>query len=262
MRLNKLDYIIILKNLKSEFYKILDENSKMQVYAAVNAANAFNEMFPNEELPDYIKSIFKIANIRDITLYICDLIIDKKTPPASIIDLFFKNIDHNKHVLSDTRISDSSRAIIDTYLDLKFNLEDIDIRLFEGLFSAIDYYHILIKLNANIDNKKIERILNMPVDLNMFNSAGFLVLLKRVFEGYYDGLEGQKSKEQLFFEKIKNAGILDKWIKHAVNVLNLTKALQIGIMSLGVAYEDLPELLKDKPKLKKESFSFKSYFMR
>ena len=202
--------------------------------------------------------------------YICNVILNKnEKPPLWAVDAFFKNIQYNRKKTSDDTVSSKSSDVIDYYLSM-LNFDDIDIRFFYYLSNWKDYHNMLFKLNKKVNleknknNPKIKKILDLPIFLEYYRMA-LLLLIKHVFEDMYDVVkvlgDDNKTPWALFGNALKNTGTLDKWIRYAIEKHNLRKPLLDAIMSLGVEYEKLPDSLKEET-IKKESFSFKSYFMR
>ena len=274
MQLNKLDYIIIVKSFSNN-----NLNTKLRLfikatrdtgYEILFLAEAFEKLFPDKELPDILKEYFETSYIANISLYICNVILNKnEKPPLWAVDAFFKNIQYNRKKTSDDTVSSKSSDVIDYYLSM-LNFDDIDIRFFYYLSNWKDYHNMLFKLNKKVNleknknNPKIKKILDLPIFLEYYRMA-LLLLIKHVFEDMYDVVkvlgDDNKTPWALFGNALKNTGTLDKWIRYAIEKHNLRKPLLDAIMSLGVEYEKLPDSLKEET-IKKESFSFKSYFMR
>ena len=274
MQLNKLDYIIIVKSFSNN-----NLNTKLRLfikatrdtgYEILFLAEAFEKLFPDKELPDILKEYFETSYIANISLYICNVILNKnEKPPLWAVDAFFKNIQYNRKKTSDDTVSSKSSDVIDYYFSM-LNFDDIDIRFFYYLSNWKDYHNMLFKLNKKVNleknknNPKIKKILDLPIFLEYYRMA-LLLLIKHVFEDMYDVVkvlgDDNKTPWALFGNALKNTGTLDKWIRYAIEKHNLRKPLLDAIMSLGVEYEKLPDSLKEET-IKKESFSFKSYFMR
>ena len=274
MQLNKLDYIILVKSFSNnnldKKLRLFIKASRDSGYELLFLAEAFEQLFPDKELPDILKEYFEISYIANISLYICNFILNKKeNPPVWAINAFFKNIQNNRNKTSDSTVSSKSADVIDYYLSI-LNFNDIDIRFFYYLSDWKDYHNMLFKLNKKVNleknknNTKIKKILDLPIYLEYYRMA-FLLLIKQVFEDMYDVIkvigDDDKTPWALFRNALKNTGTLDKWIRHATEKHNLRKPLTDAIMSLGIEYEKLPDSLKEE-NVKKESFSFKSYFMR
>jgi hypothetical protein len=274
MRLNKLDYIILIKSFNDnnldKKIRLFIKASRDTGYELVYLAEAFEKVFPDKELPDVLKEYFEISYIANISLYICDFILNKnEKPPVWAINAFFKTIEYNKRITPDDTVSSKSSDVIDYYLSI-LNFDDIDIRFFYYLSNWKHYHHMLyrldkkVNLEKNKNNPKIKKILDLPIYLD-YNRMHFLLLIKQIFEDMYDVVkvlgDDDKTPWALFGNALKNTGTLDKWITHAIEKHNIRKPLIDAIMSLGIEYEKLPDSLKED-KVKKESFSFKSNIMR
>jgi hypothetical protein len=274
MRLNKLDYIILLKSFKDkdfeESIRAFLNSSYEDNYTLLYISEAFDRLNPDKELPDILKKYFKIYQTNNITLYICDYILNKnKNPPDWAIEAFFENLDYNKKRLTNYNISSCASDVIDYYLKL-LNFDDIDMRFFYNLKDKDSYHATIFNLDRKINieknknNSKIKKILDLPIYLE-YERMDMFVLIKQIFQDMYDVINvignNKKTSWMTFGEAILNTGTLDKWIKYAIEKHNLREALTNEIMSLGIEYKDLPDSLKED-KVKKESFSFKSYFMR
>lgn len=274
MRLNKLDYIIILNSFKGkDFNKKLNQFLEFGIfdgYWILHISEAFHKLNPDKELPDILKKSFKIEKTDNITLYICEYILNKKkNPPDWAIEAFFENLEYNKKRMSNTSISSCASDVIDYYLTI-LNFDDIDMRFFYVLKDKNIYHNTLLNLDKKINieknknNPKIKKILELPIYLE-YDRMDFLILIKRVFEDLYDTFQvidpNKKTPWAFFGHSLINTGTLDKWIKYAIEKYNLRKQLTDAIMSYGIDNKDFPDSLKED-KVKKESFSFKSYFMR
>ena len=71
-------------------------------------------------------------------------------------------------------------------------------------------------------------------------------------------------KYKKVFEVLKETGTMDRWMKYVIGTFGARQGLIDLLFTIGISDTDdemFPEILKNKPEIK-ESFSFKSYFMR
>jgi hypothetical protein len=291
--LNDIDYKIIIKNSRFDSNKpdlrlinaidkqinhsrILTVNYKSVYHYTYKIVKAFDELYPNKEVPEELKKYFLKGKPESILMYILDKLSEKSQKPEQwvydgLFDILKVKYSKSSEYQEITRltgldlqdrsdISDNIAEIIEWYLiDHDFN--DLDPRCFDYLTFNHSIYTCFIQLAKqnikNFNTPNFKKFFETPI--KNLGEIPFKVFIANIFVDKFKHKENYK-----IYDLLNKIGVLDMYLKHTIDK-NMDKPLREKWFSFGGTEENMPEIYKKRERDEREGInhafeSFKYHF--